>query len=221
MIKIKSLHKTFRNGHREVAALTDVGLNIRKGECVLIGGPSGSGKTTLLNIIGCLARPTQGEVFIDNKNVSCLPEHFLCEVRRARIGFVFQQFNLLGGYTAAENVGLPLAPLGLSESQRDRHARALLDTLGLADRADFAVNELSGGEQQRVAIARSLVNDPDIIIADEPISNVDSQNAAAIADIFTKLIQKGKTFLITTHNGILTKELPVTAIYKLVRGRLA
>jgi putative ABC transport system ATP-binding protein len=220
MIKIKSLSKIFKDGKNKVTALSGVGLSIKRGECVIIGGPSGSGKTTLLNIIGCLTRPTQGEVLIENKDISRLPEHFLCELRRGKIGFIFQQFNLFSGYTAIENVGMPLVPLGIPLSQRQKLSEKLLCSLGLAERMDFNVNELSGGEQQRVAIARALINNPDIIIADEPISNIDSENAARIINIFTELIKEGKTFITTTHNGALTKELPITARYEINRGRL-
>lgn len=220
MIAIKGLSKIFKDGPKEVAALADVDLHISKGECVIIGGPSGSGKTTLLNIVGCLTRPTKGEVVIDNKNISRLPDHFLCELRRRKIGFIFQQFNLFSGYTAAENVGIPLAPRGVREAERRRCAMALLESLGIADRADFPVNELSGGEQQRVAIARALINNPDIIIADEPISSLDAQNAARIAEIFTRLNGEGKTFLVTTHSGLLTEHMPVTRLYELEGGKL-
>lgn len=220
MIQIKRLSKIFREGKREVAALSQLDLNIRKGECVIIGGPSGSGKTTLLNIAGCLTRPTEGEVILDNQCLSRLPEHFLCDLRRSKIGFIFQQFNLFTGYTAIENAGMPLMPLGVREVERRRLAGALLDSLGLGDRLDFPVNELSGGEQQRVAIARALINDPEIIIADEPISNLDTGNAAKIADVFAKLAKEGKTLLITSHDGLLISHLRVTSAYQLEKGRL-
>ncbi len=220
MIAIKSLSKIFRQGTQEVPALIDVEITIGNGECVIIEGPSGSGKTTLLNIVGCLTRPTRGEVMIDGKSLSHLPEHFLCELRRDKIGFIFQQFNLLNGYTAVENTGMPLAPRGVGEAERRKAATALLDYMGLAERADFPVNELSGGEQQRVAIARALINNPDIIIADEPIANVDDQNATRIAEIFARLNREGKTFLLTTHCGLLTELLPITSVFRLDRGRL-
>lgn len=220
MIKIKQVTKIFRDRGREVTALSGLELNVRKGECVMIGGSSGSGKTTLLNIIGCLTRPTAGEVFIDNRSVGHLPEHFLCEIRQRKIGFIFQQFNLLTGFTAIENAGMGLVPLGVSGQKRLKAASMVLSSLGLGDRADFPVNELSGGEQQRVAIARALINNPDIIIADEPISNIDAENTARIVDIFGRLNKLGKTFIITTHNGALTKGLPVTSSYRLEKGRL-
>jgi putative ABC transport system ATP-binding protein len=220
MIEIKALSKIFRQGNEDVAALSEVSLAIKKGECVIIGGPSGSGKTTFLNIVGGLTRPTRGEVLIDGKSLSRLPEHFLCELRRCTIGFIFQQFNLFSGYTALENVGMPLVPRGMGEKERRRRAAELLDSLGIADRADFPVNELSGGEQQRVAIARALINDPAIIIADEPISNVDDQNAARIAEIFARLNREGKTFLLTTHYGLLTELLPITSVFNLEKGKL-
>ena len=221
MIRIKALSKIFKEGGREVAALAQLDMNIQKGECVIIGGPSGSGKTTLLNIVGCLTRPTEGEVSIDNKEISRLPEHFLCDLRRSKIGFVFQQFNLFSGYTAIENVGMPLVPLGMREVKRRALAGELLDSLGLKDRADFPVHELSGGEQQRVAIARALINSPEIIIADEPISNIDAGNAEKILDIIKELVRRGKTLLVSSHDSLVAKHLPVTASYNLVLGRLA
>ncbi|MFA5117442.1 MAG: ABC transporter ATP-binding protein [Candidatus Omnitrophota bacterium] len=220
MIQIRSLTKVFKETGREVVALCDVKIDIQKGECVLIGGTSGSGKTTLLNVVGCLTRPTSGEVLIDHNATSGLPEHFLSDLRRRKIGFVFQQYHLFTGYTAIENVGMPLVPKGVREAERRRRAGYLLDSLGLHGRADFPVNELSGGEQQRVAIARALINDPDIIIADEPSSNIDAGNAAKIIEIFVELIRRGKTFLITAHNGLLTKQLPVTSSYVLENGRM-
>lgn len=220
MIRVKSVSKVFGESEGRVPALTEVELTIAKGECVLIGGTSGSGKTTLLNIIGCLTRPTAGDVLIEGTSVARLPEHFRCDLRRAKIGFVFQQFHLLTGFSAVENVGMPLAPLGLREAERRRRAAALLDSLGLSHRADFPVNELSGGEQQRVAIARALVNDPAIVIADEPISGLDQQNVTKLAELFTRLNREGRTFLVTSHNEHLSALLPITSSYSLERGRL-
>ena len=220
MIEIKSLTKVFEEHGKEVAILCDLDLRVRKGECVMIQGPSGSGKTTLLNAVGCLTRPTRGEVFIDGKRVSHLPGHFLCEVRRDKIGFVFQQFNLLCGYSAVENAAMPLLPLGIGRKERRQRAGFFLDFLGLRDKADTQVNKLSGGEQQRVAIARALINDPDIIIIDEPISSVDNGTAEKIIDIFSELNRKGKTILAASHDSLLRERLPVTSSYQLSGGRL-
>jgi len=220
MIRINSLKKIFRQGAKDITVLSGLDLNVKRGECVIIRGPSGCGKTTLLNIIGCLTRPTDGEVFIADKRISHLPEHFRCQLRRSKIGFVFQQFNLIAGYTAVDNVGIPLAPLGIGESDRRRRALFLLDFLGLADRADFPVNELSGGEQQRVAMARALINAPDIIIADEPISNIDAQTSEKVIDILTRLNREGKTLLISTHDRLLIERLPVTSSHEFNAGRL-
>lgn len=221
MINIKSLCKIFKQCGQDVTVLSDVELKVNKGECVVIEGPSGSGKTTLLNTVGCLTRPTRGEIFINDKRISHLPEHFLCELRRSKIGFIFQQFNLLAGFTAVENVGMPLVPLGVCEAERRERACHRLDFLGLGKRADVPINKLSGGEQQRVAIARALMNDPELIIADEPVSNVDAATAEKIAEIFKELIDDGKTILVTSHDPLLINRLPVTSSYELVNGRLS
>jgi putative ABC transport system ATP-binding protein len=220
MINIKSLSKIFVQCGKEKTILDGLGLKIGRGECVNIKGPSGCGKTTLLNIVGCLTRPTQGEVYIDDVKISHLPEHFLCELRREKIGFIFQQFNLLTGYTAIENVGMPLVPLGIPENERRKRAMPVMEFLGLSDIADAPVNELSGGQQQRVAIARALINDPDIIIADEPVSSIDASNAGKLVEILNELVSKGKTILVTGHDRLLSEQLHLTSSYELDQGRL-
>ena len=219
MVILESVSKVFRQGREEVPALSDVSLRIEKGECVTIKGPSGCGKSTLLGIIGTLARPTRGEVSLDGTRVTGLPEHFLCDLRRRKIGFVFQHFHLLRGYSALENVGLPLVPQGLREAERNRRAMPLLEAMGLESRAHFPIHHLSGGEQQRVAIARALVLSPELLIADEPISNVDADNAALIGNVLANLNREGKTLIFTTHiepTGALTP----TSTYTLAGGRL-
>jgi len=221
MIDVKSLSKVFFQHGEEIPILADLEMTVSRGECVIIDGPSGCGKTTLLNIMGCLARPTRGEVIIDRRRTSHLPEHFLCELRRSRIGFIFQQFNLLPGFTALENAALPLAPLGIGSKERRRRAEPLLDFLGLEDRKDFQVTDLSGGEQQRVAIARALMNNPEIILADEPLSNVDALTAERIIGVFRDLLEKGKTMILTDHSPLLARSLPITNAYRLERGRLS
>ncbi|MFC2173904.1 ABC transporter ATP-binding protein [Acidobacteriota bacterium] len=202
MVRIEKLCKRYTSGRTEVQVLKNLDLEVKQGSCLLLQGPSGSGKTTLLNIIGTLTRPTSGRVFICGGEVSHLPEHFLVQLRRKMMGFVFQQYNLLHGYTALENIGMALLPLGVSARERIERGSAVLRDLSLDDRGDFRVNELSGGEQQRVSIARALVRDPELILADEPTSNVDQKNAEAILQIFTRLKSRGKTLIIASHDPL-------------------
>ena len=202
MVELDQISKSFFEGRQRVPVLQDISLTIHAGECVLFRGPSGCGKSTLLNLIGTLARPGSGRIRIAGTDVTRLPEHFLCELRRKRIGMIFQQFNLLRGYTAAENVGMPLVSDGVLETERRRRSLALLESIGLAERADFLVQHLSGGEQQRVAIARALIQDPQLIIADEPVSNVDEANAVRIMELFRQLQARGKTIVLTTHTEL-------------------
>lgn len=218
MIVLEAVSKVFREG---VVALSDVTLHVRRGECAVVNGPSGCGKSTLLGLVGCLARPTRGEIVLGGTRLAGLPEHFLGDLRRRRIGFVFQQFHLLRGYTAVENVGLPLVPDGVREAERRRRALPLLERMGMADRADFPVHHLSGGEQQRVAIARALIHDPELILADEPFASVDAENAAAIGELLGGLHREGRTLLLATHVDARTAGLEVSSTYALTRGRLA
>jgi len=185
----------------KVQALENASLEIKKGEFVVLKGPSGSGKTTMLNIIGCLTRITKGRLWLEDQEVSHFPDHFLSAVRREKIGFIFQQFNLLSGYTTWENVSLPLLPMGVSEKKRRVRAMKLLEGLNLETRADFMANELSGGEQQRAAIARALINDPEIILADEPLSNIDAGHVKIVLDILADLKKKGKTIITSFHDS--------------------
>jgi putative ABC transport system ATP-binding protein len=199
-IELDSVTKIFRSGRERVEAIKGLNGQIEEGEAVLFSGPSGSGKSTLLNIVGCLTRPTAGRVFMRGREVSRLADHFRSDVRRNEMGFIFQQFNLLAGYTALDNVAMPLIPLGLGVSERRRRAGTLLERLGLMHRATFAVNELSGGEQQRVAIARALIGDPWLILADEPSSNVDEKAAHTLLAIFDELKGEGRTLIIASHD---------------------
>ncbi len=201
-ICLKDVWKIYQLGSVELTVLAEINLEIKVGDFVVILGPSGSGKSTLLNLISCLDTPTKGEVFLAGENVSTLTEDELAEVRGRKIGFVFQQFNLLPHLSAMENVALPTVFQGLEEDQRQKRAIELLSSLGLEARVNHRPLELSGGEQQRVAVARSLINDPEIIVADEPTGNVDSHTGENIMKILNDLNkQKGKTMIIVTNDA--------------------
>jgi putative ABC transport system ATP-binding protein len=200
MIRTEKLSKVYRMGDVEVHALHDVNLEIKKGEFVAVVGPSGSGKSTLLNMIGCLDTPTSGSVYIDNIDTATLNENQLAEIRREKIGFIFQQFNLVHTLNAAENVSLPLFFSGMKREPRLQKAGELLTSVGLGDRMYHKPSELSGGQQQRVAIARALANDPEVIIGDEPTGNVDTGTGNAIMDILGRLNQEGRTIIVVTHD---------------------
>ena len=201
MITLDKVTKLYNEGRpNEVAALRGVSLEIARDAVTVLKGPSGSGKTTLLSIVGCMARPTSGRVWLDGDNVSGLPEHFLTAERRTRFGFVFQRFNLIRGLSVIENVMLPAVPLGEPHAVVRARALARLAALGLADKAEMKVEYLSGGETQRVAIARALVNDAPVFIADEPTANLDTELAARFLDIVAGLKAEGRTIIMTSHD---------------------
>jgi putative ABC transport system ATP-binding protein len=201
MIHTENLSKTYRMGDVEVQALRDVNLEIQDGEFIAIKGPSGSGKSTLLNIIGCLDKPTSGAVFIDGIDTASLSENGLAEVRREKIGFIFQQYNLVHTLNALENVALPMFFAGIKREMRLKRAEELLVKVGLGDRLSHKPAELSGGQQQRVAIARALSNDPEVIIGDEPTGNVDTEAGNVIMAILEGLNRDGKTIIVVTHDA--------------------
>jgi putative ABC transport system ATP-binding protein len=202
VLKIEDLTKTYKLGKREVQPLTNLNLQVKKGEFTAIMGPSGSGKTTLLNIIGCIDKPTTGKVFIDNVDIGALAESQLYKLRGDKIGFVFQSFNLLPYLNARENVELPMELAGKFKSERSKRARDLLGTVGLSGREEHRPQRLSQGEQQRVAIARALANDPAIILADEPTGNLDSKNKQEIIKVLANLnLTQGTTIIMVTHDS--------------------
>jgi putative ABC transport system ATP-binding protein len=201
MIHTEHLTKVYRMGDVEVYALRDVNLMVQDGEFIAIKGPSGSGKSTLLNMIGCLDTPTSGSIFIDNIDTATLNENALAEIRREKIGFIFQQFNLVHTLNAVENVALPLFFSGVKRETRLKRAEELLGKVGLGDRIYHKPTELSGGQQQRVAIARALSNDPEIVIGDEPTGNVDTATGNAIMDILEGLNKEGRTVIVVTHDA--------------------
>ena len=195
------LGKRYGSGTTSTVALHNVNFDVKKGEFVAIIGPSGSGKTTLLNLLGALDRPTSGRVFIDGIDVSKLSNADLAKVRNRKLGFVFQDFNLLSRMSAEENVELPLLIEGVPKEVRRQRAMALLGRFGLGAKADRNVNKLSGGERQRVAVARALANDPAIILADEPTGNLDTKNTEVMMEFMRQLnAELGKTVVIITHN---------------------
>jgi putative ABC transport system ATP-binding protein len=201
MIRTENLTKVYRMGDVEVYALRDVNLEIKDGEFIALIGPSGSGKSTLLNMIGCLDTPTSGSIFIDNIDVATLNENELAEIRREKIGFIFQQFNLVHTLNAVENVALPLFFSGVKRETRLKRAEEQLVKVGLGDRIYHKPSELSGGQQQRVAIARALSNDPEVVIGDEPTGNVDTATGNAIMDILEGLNKEGRTVIVVTHDA--------------------
>lgn len=199
VIELSGIKKIYQVGGQEVAALAGINLNIAKGEFAALMGPSGSGKSTLMNILGCLDRPTVGSYKLDGQEVATLSDDELAVTRNRRIGFVFQNFNLLSRISAADNVALPLVYAGVGRKEREEKAKKILDAVGLGDRAEHQPNELSGGQRQRVAIARALVNDPHIIMADEPTGNLDTKSTKEIMEIFEGLHQEGRTIILVTH----------------------
>lgn len=202
VLKIESVSKIYTLGKRNVHALSNLNLQMKKGEFVAIMGPSGSGKTTLLNVLGCIDKPTKGKVILDNVDIAGLAESELYKIRRNKIGFVFQSFNLLPYLNARENVELPMENNGTSKSERSRKAKELLAVVGLSGREEHRPQRLSAGEQQRVAIARALANDPAIILADEPTGNLDNKNKHEIVKLLANLnITQGTTIIVVTHDG--------------------
>ena len=204
VLEVENLSKKYEMGGRTIRALSKASFRVMRGDFVAIMGPSGSGKTTLLTLIGCMDRPTGGRIVLEGVEVTGVPEAALYRIRREKIGFIFQNFNLIESLTAIENVELPMEGLKGSRKQRRERARELLDLVGLGDRGGHSPLQLSGGEQQRVAIARSLANDPVVILADEPTGNLDSETGNSIIELLNKLASdRGCAVLVATHDSFL------------------
>jgi putative ABC transport system ATP-binding protein len=201
IIELADVHKVYATGAAEVQALRGISLVIHPGEYLAVMGPSGSGKSTLMHILGCLDTPTAGSYQLAGTDVSGMSEVELAQVRNRRIGFVFQQFNLLPSMTALRNVELPLCYAGVGRADRKVRALAALDRVGLADRVEHRPGELSGGQQQRVAVARSLVTDPALLLADEPTGNLDSRSTEDLLALFAELHAAGRTIVLITHEN--------------------
>ncbi|RJR18722.1 MAG: ABC transporter ATP-binding protein [Nitrospiraceae bacterium] len=219
LIRCDGIWKIYNEGKpNEVRALSEVSLSVERGKFVAIHGPSGSGKTTFISIIGSLERPSRGTITIDGKNIAGFSDAALSSLRRRRIGFVFQDYNLIPGLCAWENVSVPLIPEGIAKKQRKERAAGLLKTFGLDGRAEHPPEEMSGGERQRVAIARALVNGPDILILDEPTSNIDKESVSGLTDILNSLKAEGRTIIVSTHQETLSGNADV--VYELTKGRI-
>ncbi|MBN2452179.1 MAG: ABC transporter ATP-binding protein [Lentisphaeria bacterium] len=201
MIRLDGVERTFRVGSERIRALDGVRLEVRANEYVAVMGQSGSGKSTLMNILGCLDRPTAGSYLLDGEDTGRMSDRRLAAVRNARIGFVFQSFELLGRMNALKNVEMPLAYSHVPWRQRRRQARGVLERVGLADRMTHRPNQLSGGQKQRVAIARALVCSPTILLADEPTGNLDSRTSGEIMAVFDQLHRDGQTVIMVTHEA--------------------
>lgn len=199
VIELKDIVKSYAMGDTTVYALNHLTVSFEKGKFTSIVGPSGSGKSTLMNVLGCLDRPTSGEYILEGKNIARYTDDELAHTRNARIGFVFQSFNLLSRLSAVDNVALPLIYAGVDLKERTERAEKALTEVGLGARLYHKSNEMSGGQRQRVAIARALINDPAIIMADEPTGNLDTKSTLEIIDIFEKLNHMGKTVIMVTH----------------------
>ncbi len=204
----------------EVTALKDANLMVHQGEMLCLQGPSGSGKTTLLSILGCIFSPTSGKAQIGGKKISRLPDHFLTRYRRELIGFVFQNFNFLEHLSVLENVTLPLLPLGVSPKKRAARAGLLLEKFELGHRMHFPINQLSGGELQRAAVARALINDPPIITADEPTAHLDEQLSLNLMEMLTELKKEGKTIIITSHDPLVADHRSIERRMVLKDGKI-
>jgi len=220
VIKLDKIFKHYKMGENIVRAVDGISLEINEGDFVAIMGPSGSGKSTSMNLVGSLDTPTRGQIYLDERNIEEMSESDLAQLRGKKIGFIFQQFNLIPNLTARENIVLPMVFQGYSEKERKEKGDELLKMVGLLDRDDHYPNQLSGGQQQRVAIARSLANDPEVILADEPTGNLDTKTGETVMTFLQDLNKKGKTIIMVTHDPDLAQKY-ADVVYWLVDGKVA
>jgi len=218
IVEVNNLVKRYLINNMIIKALDDINLSIKQGDMVSIVGKSGSGKSTLMHLIGALDRPTSGTIKIDGGDISKIDDISLAKIRNKKIGFVFQQFNLLPRISTLENVLLPLKYSDIKKSNWDRIGKDILEKVDLSDRMQNKPNELSGGQQQRVAIARALVNNPNLILADEPTGNLDSKTGKSILNLFKKLNKEGKTVILVTHDNDIAKQTNTS--FKIKDGKL-
>jgi putative ABC transport system ATP-binding protein len=221
MIDLKGIRMVFNEGKSyALTAVDGVSLSLEAQKVTVLQGPSGSGKTTLLSLVGCMARPTEGRIVLGDREITSLPERFLTEVRRSTFGFIFQQFNLVKGITALENVMLPAYPLGEPHASLKRRARDLLDLFGILPRESSRSEWLSGGEAQRTAIARALINDPPVIIADEPTAHLDTKLSREFMDIVARLKASQKTVIIASHDPLVYESPVIDRVVTVRDGRI-
>src|SRR5512135_1432369 len=203
IVRTENLTKYFNKGMaNEVLAVKDVSISIERRDFAVVKGPSGSGKTTLLSLVGCMTRPTSGSITVEERDISHFPERFLTDIRRKTFGFIFQQFHLIQGMSVLQNVMVPLFPTDIDITLLKKRAAGILEGLGMSKRKDFPVQGLSGGEQQRTAIARALINDPEIVLADEPTAHLDTALSRDFMAVMKDLWEKGKTVIIASHDPI-------------------
>ena len=221
MIQLDKVKKTFNLGRpNEFVALQGVTLSVEANKITVFKGPSGSGKTTLLSLVGCMSRPTSGRIHLLDREITSLPERFLTEIRRKTFGFIFQQYNLIQGVTALENVMVPAYPSGEKFSTMKKRAMDLLDIFNISSKADSQVERLSGGEMQRVAIARALMNNPQVVIADEPTAHLDTPMSKEFMEIMGRLKESSKTVLIASHDPVVSESPLVDCVWTLRDGKI-
>lgn len=221
MIRLEHVGKIYHPGKPDqIIAVDDVSLEISRGGVTVLKGPSGSGKTSLLAMIACMSRPTRGQIVLDGREISRLPERFLTDIRRRTFGFIFQQFHLLPDLTVEENVLLPLYPQAVGYGEMKQRVEQVLAPLGLAAKQRRKAGQLSGGEQQRVAVARALIGNPEIIIADEPTAHLDSNLAGELLELFAELLSSGRTLIIATHDPLVFNHRMITRLVSLRDGRV-